>query len=432
MYQKESYCADIVSTWVKQIKTLSKIAYSEPQAAYTAFVSGLKHRFTYHLRTIPLLQNMLQPLDDVITNTLIPAISDGHMCSTVERQLLSLPPKFGGIGIPIFMDMAQREYNNSKLFCEPLTRKIVTQEDRHIHETLQTAEIRRDIVKNREQKNKETLANVRSVMTQEQCRANDLARMKGSSSWLTTLPLESEYFTLNKREFFDALALRYRWVIKRLPSTCPCGKQFNVDHAMSCFKGGFIHQRHDAVRDMFGKIFNEVCHDVEIEPQLLPLTGENLPSNNNTSEEARLDVSARGFWQRGQRAFFDVRVFNPYAQRHLNQTLENSFLSNEREKKKAYNKRVIDVEHGCFTPLVFTPYGGCGREADRCISELSHMIAKKRDIGQSMVTNWLRTKISFALVKAAVLCLRGSRSIRKVNDINGENIEISDFVGKIC
>ena len=183
---------------------------------------------------------------------------------------------------------------------------------------------------------------------------------------------------------------------------------------------------------MFGKIFNEVCHDVEIEPQLLPLTGENLPSNNNTSEEARLDVSARGFWQRGQRAFFDVRVFNPYAQRHLNQTLENSFLSNEREKKKAYNKRVIDVEHGCFTPLVFTPYGACGREADRCISELSHVIAKKRDICQSMVTNWLRTKICFALVKAAVLCLRGSRSIRKVNDINGENIEISDFVGKIC
>ena len=111
---------------------------------------------------------------------------------------------------------------------------------------------------------------------------------------------------------------------------------------------------------------------------------------------------------------------------------EDRFLSNEREMKKAYNKRVIDVEHGCFTPLVFTPYGGCGREADRCISELSHMIAKKRDICQSMVTNWLRTKISFALVKAAVLCLRGSRSIRKVNDINGENIEISDFVGKIC
>ena len=80
---QESYCADIVSTWVKQIKTLSKIAYSEPLAPYTAFVSGLKHRFTYHLRTIPLLQNMLQPLDDVITNTLIPAISDGHMCSTV-------------------------------------------------------------------------------------------------------------------------------------------------------------------------------------------------------------------------------------------------------------------------------------------------------------------------------------------------------------
>ena len=79
-------------------------------------------------------------------------------------------------------------------------------------------------------------------------------------------------------------------VVKRLISIMLC-------HGL---KGGFIHQRHDTVRDKFGKLLNEVCNDVEIEPPLLPLTGENLAQNSNKSEEARLDVSARGFWQRGQ------------------------------------------------------------------------------------------------------------------------------------
>ena len=59
-----------------------------------------------------------------------------------------------------------------------------------------------------------------------------LATMKGGSSWLTTLPLKSENFNLNKREFYDVLSLRYRWTPKYLPSMCPCGKRFDVDHAM--------------------------------------------------------------------------------------------------------------------------------------------------------------------------------------------------------
>ena len=65
----------------------------------------------------------------------------------------------------------------------------------------------------------------------------DLAEIKGALSGLTTLPLKSENFDPNKREFYDALSLRYRWTPKHLPSTCPCGKRFDVDLAVSCMKG---------------------------------------------------------------------------------------------------------------------------------------------------------------------------------------------------
>ena len=86
-------------------------------------------------------------------------------------------------------------------------------------------------------------------MSREQIRVNDLAQMKGASAWLNALPLKDEGYTLNKREFFDAIALRYRWTLRRTPINCGCGKKFEIDHEMQCSKGGFIYKRHDGVRE---------------------------------------------------------------------------------------------------------------------------------------------------------------------------------------
>ena len=41
------YAEELVSSWCDQLKFLSKIAKTEPQAAFTAFVSGLKHKVRY-------------------------------------------------------------------------------------------------------------------------------------------------------------------------------------------------------------------------------------------------------------------------------------------------------------------------------------------------------------------------------------------------
>ena len=98
-----------------------------------------------------------------------------------------------------------------------------------------------------------------------------------------------------------------------------------------------------------------------IEPMLNELTGENLgQASANTSAEARLDVSARGVWSRNQRAFFDIRVFNPNARRFQGQSLKQSYVTNEKEKKRMYNNRILQVENGTFTPLVFNAFGGMG------------------------------------------------------------------------
>ena len=222
-------------------------------------------------------------------------------------------------------------------------------------------------------------------------------------TWLNALPLQSEGYTLNKREFFDALALRYRWTLSRTPLNCGCGKKFDADHEMHCTTGGFIHKRHDGVKDIIAKILDDVAYDVQTEPPLQPLTGEVLPNSANRDDESRLDISARGFWQRGDKAFFDVRVFNPFAKSHLSTNLETVFRQQENQKKRDYNERVIRIEHGSFTPIVTSAYGGYGKETSRFLAVLIDKVADKHDMEKSIVANYIRTKLSFEIIKSQVL-----------------------------
>ena len=51
-------------------------------------------------------------------------------------------------------------------------------------------------------------------------KAAELAQDKGSSSWLTTLPLEEYSSSLTKSEFHDVLSLRYGWLPNHMPKLC--------------------------------------------------------------------------------------------------------------------------------------------------------------------------------------------------------------------
>ena len=58
---------------------------------------------------------------------------------------------------------------------------------------------------------------------------------------------------------------------------CVCGVRFTVDHAMIGKRGRFIIQRHNKLRDLEVELLKMVCYDVEVEPGLQPVTGEELP-----------------------------------------------------------------------------------------------------------------------------------------------------------
>ena len=144
-----------------------------------------------------------------------------------------------------------------------------------------------------------------------------------------------------------------------MPSHCVCGSPYSVEHALNCKKGGFISTRHNEVRRITADLLKEICIDVEEEPLLQEVTGETFKAKTAKIEkDARLDIAARGFWMRGQRAFCDVRVFNPIAKCHRSKPLAKIHESHEKEKKVKYAKRVIEIEHGTFTPLVMEVWVG--------------------------------------------------------------------------
>ena len=110
----------------------------------------------------------------------------------------------------------------------------------------------------------------------------------------------------------------------------------------------------------------------------------------------------------------DVKVFNPFAKSNQRFSLAACFSHHEKSKKRAYEQRIIEVEHGSFTPLVFSTTGGMGRQSTIFYSRLASLLARKRHQPYSTTMGWLRCHLSFLLLRSSILCIRGSRSSRHV------------------
>lgn len=426
----EDYVSDKVSNWISEVTRLAKFAAVQPQACYAAYTFGLKHRWTYFIRTIPDIQDLLEPLENAISRILIPALTD-RQCSQLDREILSLPVRLGGLGLGNPCDDAQREYVSSVKVTTPLVAQIVSQAHQLPDPSLITS-AQQEVREKRAKDNENKANGIKEVASQKTQRTLELAAEKGSSAWLTVLPLKELGFNLNKRQFKDGVKLRYDWPIDDIPSSCVCGELFDVDHAMICKRGGFVIQRHNELRDLEAELINLVCSDVVTEPVLQDVSGEQLTRGSNTARDARLDIHARGFWEPQQSAFFDVRVCHPNAESYRDLEPQQIYRIHENEKKRQYASRVVDIEQGTFTPLVFTTTGGMGKECRMFHSRLAELIAIKKGEDYAKTISWIRARTSFALLRSALICLRGSRTVKRVSwDLKNSDIEIEATEGAI-
>jgi hypothetical protein len=351
--------------------------------------------------------HLFQPLEDEIRNVLIPALC-GRDVSDMERRILALPYRLGGMGILNPTQTAQREFDTSKVVTANLSEIIQRQE-------LSLATLDRDNVKEQKaemrRQNEELLKQefelIQATLDAKSKRLIQAAQEKGASAWLSALPIKRLGYVVNKQEFHDAVALRYGWAIQDMPRNCGCGKANSIDHVLTCKTGGYVNMRHNALRNTEASLMREVCKDVSIEPGLIPTVAERVVEI--AEDGARLDVAARGVWSTYEKAFFYVVVAHPNADSHLGKSLSALYNEKEKLKKRKYNDRVINVEKATFTPLVFTTTGGMGQECQRLNKRLAEMIALKRGENYSHVMQHVRCRLRFSLLKATLVAVRGVR-----------------------
>ena len=108
--------------------------------------------------------------------------------------------------------------------------------------------------------------------------------------------------------------------------------------------------------------------------------------------------------------FFDMKVFNPNAQTKRQHSLSTHYTFHEKVKKRMYEQQICDVEHGSFTPLVFSTTGGMGKAANIFYKRLASQLASKRKQPYHIVMDWMRYHLSFLLLRLAILCIRGAHS----------------------
>ena len=131
-----------------------------------------------------------------------------------------------------------------------------------------------------------------------------------------------------------------------------------------------------------------------------------------------------------QDAFFDVGVFHPFASSYRSMSLSALYRQHESRKKNEYGSQLREIEHGCFTPLVFSTPEGMGDEAAIVFKRLAGMISNKTEDDDSTFMGQLRTRLSFALLPSALACLHGTRA--RPTDIKDDiSIGIASAEGNI-
>ena len=84
-------------------------------------------------------------------------------------------------------------------------------------------------------------------------------------------------------------------------------------------------------------------------------------------------------------------------------------LKQEKEKKREYNKRIMNTEHSTFTALVFLVIGLVGNKYSMSHKHMAEKIAKNFNESYEKVVTVIRCKLSLSILRSALLCIIESR-----------------------
>ena len=139
------------------------------------------------------------------------------------RELLTLPPAQGVLGIPDLKPEVPQQYAASKLINSTACRNHTNAGHFHASGWANCGRPEATTAVAQDEGSEFEKRAIDATLSPDLLRSTMKARDKGASSWLNAVPLEEQGLTLNKQQFRDSLRLRYNLQLADLPSHCACG-----------------------------------------------------------------------------------------------------------------------------------------------------------------------------------------------------------------
>ena len=426
--EKERWLGEVVAKWTAAVETLALVAEKFPQTAYAGFTFCLQNEWQYLQRVVADTGSFFAPLETAIRRKFIPALLgigsweiDGDY-----RELLTHSVKKGGLALRNPVDTACYVHDASKQATIHLTESLVDSSlhfdlGRHVAQARVAGQMVREARLGREQQH----LNERGTDAPA-VKRRDL-RGCAAGVWLTVMPNRLNGTSISAEEWRDNVRLRYNHVPQDMPHHCDgCGMRMTVEHALSCKTGGLVHIRHDDVAGEWSHLCALAFSDgrVEREPKIYSSVGRLAREVGDTVEgtgeqgtvqitEERGDVGCHGFWQRGRFAIFDVRITDTEARSARGRDFLKVLAAQEKEKKDKYLDSCLQQRKD-FTPLVYSVDGIAGREARNAEKRIAALLAAKWRKQYSTMVQYVRVRMSLAVVRANSLLIRGCRERRGI------------------
>ena len=438
--EKEAYLLDKVNTLCDGVDRLAELALHKPHCAHVLLSKSLLGRGIFLQRIFDSASDAFGPMEEKVSKVFLPKATGlrHHEDTSVpssrrlpDRRLSALPRQLMGLGIPNLQLTAESQYRASVEASAYLTQHITKLTDTatpfkvasHVACVKEARTSHRHRV---EKLDKEMLATLRgdSELALTDAVEKKVSGDKSLGEWLADHPSGASDFLLSRDQFQVGVCVRYGKTPLYLPLKCDgCGADNNLHHALCCPHGGLIDARHNDVRDAYGelaiKALGKGC--VRVEPPIFP-PGSAEPGD---AADSRGDLSAHNLWAPRVKAILDVTLSHTEAPSYLNRTADAVLRSRQQRKKKKYLKVLLD-QRMHFTPFACSTSGQLAPEASASLKRIAYLLHLKWDRPLSVVTRWVNTRMSFAIVRAVTACVYGMRKHRYCGDLFEDGAGLPD------
>jgi hypothetical protein len=227
--------------------------------------------------------------------------------------------------------------------------------------------------------------------------AKRVATVHGTGHWLTASPSTPQGDLLTNDEFRVGICVRFGLRPPFLQDMCDgCGAATDLHHALTCTVGGLVIARHGLVLDVLMELAELAFGESRVgyEPTIFP-PGYKHPEANGQ----RGDLNIKHLWARNINCIIDVIIPHAEGPSNMKKTPQAVVLSAQLKKKREYGA-LCKANRKHFTPFAVTTSGLLAPEAKALLKCFARALADKWEQPLSVTSNYVYTKVSFAVVRA--------------------------------